>query len=175
MINYSKPFIVNTKYLFFTYLADSIDINNLDSSILMEIDTIIGVSDDGDHYIKYSYGNTYNSLTILEPHKNYLLISKKNRPNYILYNQTIYNNNSSAVILEKPISMVRYAGPSTSLYAAEWINSVGFVYGLNDNRNGFYIWSTNTQSLNYNTLTYIKNGDYYIFIKNTINAPSIST
>jgi hypothetical protein len=175
MANYPIPFNVTTKYLFFTYLSDNIDIKNLDPVVLSEIDTIIGISSDGDHYISYVSGRSYNPLETLESNKNYLIISYKNRPNYVLYRQTLDDTTSSSLALNNALSIIKYSGPNLNLYSAEgWINGVGFIYGLNNNKNGFYVWQTNQESLEYNTLAVLNNDEYYIFIKNTIGGPTIT-
>jgi hypothetical protein len=151
------------------------EIKDLDPIVLSEVDTIIGISDDGDHYISYLPSRIYNSLETLQSYKNYLIISNKNRPDYILYDQTLPSTISSSVILNSPISIIKYSGPKSNLYSADgWINEVGFIYGLNDDKNGFVVWQTRAASLAYNTLTILNDDEYYIFIKNTINGPTIT-
>jgi hypothetical protein len=169
------PFNVTTKYLFFTYLSDNIEIKDLDPVVLSEIDTIIGISDDGDHYVSYIPSRIYNSLETLQSYKNYLIISNKNRPDYILYGQTLPSITPPSVTLNDPISIIKYSGPKSSLYSADdWINEVSFIYGLNDDKNGFYVWQTGAASLPYNTLTVLNDDEYYIFVKNKINGPTIT-
>jgi len=154
---------------------ESINIDSLGGNVLSQIEKIIGISEDGKGYVEYDPDIQSNSLEILEPHKNYLVISKSERPDYVLLQQTAPYSNNSSVILNKPISIIKYTGPNIDLNPADWINSVSCIHGLNKNKNGFSTWITNQNAIdgNYNSLVSLEKDQYYIMIKNTVGASVI--
>ena len=161
------PFIVNTKYLYFTYLSDSQNIDNLGADILNKVDSLLTVGDDGDHYVKYKPDNKYNGLTTLIKGQKYLLISKENKPNYTLYYQT-YKDKASSIYLNQKITIAKYYGDTElNIDSSIWKNNLSEIYTLNDDHNGYLYWRSNNS---FNSLTGLKPNQYYVFVqKNGVN------
>lgn len=163
MIN--KLFTINSKYTFFTYLVDSdLDISSLDYTILSQIDSIRGVSDTGSSYIDYSPSNNYNSLTMLESGKSYLLISKQSRPNYVLFTRNI-DENFGEIYLTDRISIKKYIGQEDIIINdSTWKESIDEIYATGSDGASYLTWKRGSS---FNSLSKLESNNYYVFIKNT--------
>lgn len=156
-----KRIIVNKKYLFIEYKNDLVSLDDLASDILSKIDSIYGISESGDSLLRYSPGSYFNNLTSFEKNKKYLIVSKQEQPNYVLYETTDCSEDViQSIVIDKNISIVKYCGNNNVLLTdLSFLNKINKIYSTNTDGSSFIAYRKNSLV---NSLTSLRPNKYYL-------------
>ena len=153
---------INKKYSFLEYRGDNKSIDSLASSILSQIDSIYGVSEDGVLLLEYNsdYPN-FNALTTLETYNKYLIVSKQDKPDYILYEtEDCSIDDTKSILIDKKIFIAKYCGlANLTLATAPFLNRINRIYAVNTDGTNFVSYRKNS---NVNSLTSLRPNQYYL-------------
>jgi hypothetical protein len=161
-----EPAIHITRQItFLEYLGNNLDLDTLSSDIKSEIYVILAPSDDGSSYLSYQPFSIFNSLTSLETNKNYIILSKKQYPKYILASLTNDALPASSIVLDKKISLITYKGNINLDINASNFPFIEKIYGVGASGDSFISWNKKTSS-SLNSLNSLSPNKTYLILTN---------
>lgn len=154
------PLIINKKYQYIEYLGPNTSIDQLSSKT--NINSIIAINGDGLGYLTWESGSNFNSLTSLEQFSGYLIISKTNQPNYILYSDNDVVNPSISSDITKKLTIAKYKSTSTKTIDNLLIsNNIEYIYGISSDGLNPVSWHNGSR---FNSLSRLDNGISYLIV-----------
>jgi hypothetical protein len=157
---------IQKKYQYIEYLGNDISINQLPN--VSQIESIIGISDDGESFTSWSYNSSLNSLSEMINQRGYLIVSKNLNPNYPLYTEADTASPASRII-DKKLSITKYINNTnqniSNLQVKDSINQI-FSFSI-DGRNPVS-WSFGSAL---NSLNVMENGSVYLIDSKRASLP----
>jgi len=151
---------IQKKHQYIEYLGNTISISQLTS--ISQIESIMGISDDGEGFSSWNYNSSFNSLSELVNQRGYLIVSKVSSPNYPLYTEADSTTQPGRFI-EKKLSIVKYTDINNNSYKnisdLPSKDDINQIFSFNIDGSSPTSWSSSTSL---NSLNTIENGAIYL-------------
>ena len=149
---------INKKYQYIEYLGNDIEINQLSSK--SSIQSIIGITDDGIGYLSWDTSSSLNSLLSLKSRSGYLIVSKSNSPNYVLYSETDATIDTTTKTISQTLTIAKYRGTESRLIDNLLIaDNINQIFSISDDGLNPIVW---TASSRLNSLLSLENNKVYL-------------
>ena len=148
---------IQKKYQYIEYLGNDIPINQLLN--ISQIESIIGISDDGESFTSWSYNSSLNSLSDMINQRGYLIVSKNLNPNYPLYTEVDTDSPASRII-DKKLSITRYINSTNQNISSLPVkNSINQIFSFSIDGRNPTSWSFGSI---FNSLNIMESGAVYL-------------
>jgi hypothetical protein len=149
---------INKKYQYIEYLGNDIEINLLSSR--NNIQAIIGVTDDGIGYLSWDTSSSLNSLLSLKSKSGYLIVSKNNNPNYVLYSENDVSIDTTIKTISQTLTIAKYRGTESKLIDNLLIaDNINQIFSISEDGLNPIVWSA---SSTLNSLLSLENNKVYL-------------
>jgi hypothetical protein len=152
---------ITKKYSILEYLGNTININSLPN--VNEISSIYAIDPvSGSAYLNWTNGVSFVTLTKLEIFKYYIIISKSNNPNYVLYSENDNISPTTFVNITQKFTITKYVGSTLPLNTFKQSNSIlSAVYGISPDGIAYISWKSDSS---FNSLSNLVSNNSYLFI-----------
>jgi hypothetical protein len=148
---------IQKKYQYIEYLGNDIPINQLLN--ISEIESIIGISDDGESFTSWNYNSSLNSLSDMINQRGYLIVSKNLNPNYPLYTEAD-NASPASRIIDKKLSITKYINNTNQNISNLTVkDSINQIFSFSINGRNPTSWSFGSI---FNSLNVMESGAVYL-------------
>lgn len=155
---------INKKYQYIEYYGITKLIVELTG--LSSIQSIIAVNEDGTGFLEWSASSDYNALLSLVNGEGYLITSKDNNPNYVLYAENDANKNDSIKTISKPLQIARFSSTNpVSIRSLPTLRYIDQIIGVSNDGLNHISWTSDSEM---NSLNNLQNNSCYLIKSNTL-------
>lgn len=156
---------INKKHQYIEYLGNTTAINQLTN--ISQIESIVGISDDGESFSSWDYRSSFNSLSELTSKKGYLIVSKSPTPNYTLYTDTDASMPDNRYI-NKRLSITKYINTIDrfqNINNVSSISNINQIFSFNTDGSSPIAWAADSSL---NSLNVLESGNVYLIDSKTV-------
>jgi hypothetical protein len=155
---------INKKYQYIEYLGNDIEISQISNR--SNIQSIIGVTDDGIGYSSWDTNSSLNSLLSLKSKSGYLIVSKNNNPNYVLYSENDVSIDTTIKTISQTLTIAKYRGTESKLIDNLLIaDNINQIFSISEDGLNPTVWSA---SSTLNSLLSLENNKAYLIYSDTV-------